>query len=151
MSGSQYIYLNGEDVSRKIRSQDMSDMASRVATMPKVREKLVDMQREIAKNNGIVMDGRDIGTFVLPNADFKFYIDASVDVRAERRMLQLQEKGLNPDYYQIREETEERDYRDRNRRVSPLVRADDAFYIDTSAMSREEVVETIMSKIKEGC
>ena len=141
--GVQHIYLNGEDVSSAIRVQRIAEYASIVAAIGVVREKLVEMQRNIAENGNVVMDGRDIGTNVIPNAKAKIYLDASVDVRTERRCHELEEKGVSFDKNIIREEIIERDNFDKNRKINPLTIAEDATIIDTSYMTIEEVENKI--------
>lgn len=141
--GVQHIYLNGEDVSSAIRVQRIAEYASKVAAIGVVREKLVEMQRNIAENGNVVMDGRDIGTNVIPNAKVKIYLDASVDVRTERRCHELEEKGVSFDKNVIREEIIERDNFDKNRKINPLTIAEDATIIDTSYMTIEEVENKI--------
>ena len=141
--GVQHIYLNGKDVSSDIRVQRVADYASKVAAIGVVREKLVDMQRNIAQNGKVVMDGRDIGTNVIPNAKAKIYLDASVDVRTERRCHELEEKGISFDKNVIRKEIVERDSFDKSRKINPLTIAEDATIIDTSYMTIEEVENKI--------
>ena len=141
--GVQHIYLNGEDVSSAIRVQRIAEYASKVAAIGVVREKLVEMQRNIAENGNVVMDGRDIGTNVIPNAKAKIYLDASVDVRTERRCHELEEKGVSFDKNIIREEIIERDNFDKNRKINPLTIAEDATIIDTSYVTIEEVENKI--------
>ena len=141
--GVHHIYLNGEDVSSAIRVQRIAEYASKVAAIGVVREKLVEMQRNIAENGNVVMDGRDIGTNVIPNAKAKIYLDASVDVRTERRCHELEEKGVSFDKNIIREEIIERDNFDKNRKINPLTIAEDATIIDTSYMTIEEVENKI--------
>ena len=141
--GVQHIYLNGEDVSSAIRVQRIAEYASKVAAIGVVREKLVEMQRNIAENGNVVMDGRNIGTNVIPNAKAKIYLDASVDVRTERRCHELEEKGVSFDKNIIREEIIERDNFDKNRKINPLTIAEDATIIDTSYMTIEEVENKI--------
>ena len=141
--GVQHIYLNGEDVSSAIRVQRIAEYASKVAAIGVVREKLVEMQRNIAENGNVVMDGRDIGTNDIPNAKAKINLDASVDVRTERRCHELEEKGVSFDKNVIREEIIERDNFDKNRKINPLTIAEDATIIDTSYMTIEEVENKI--------
>lgn len=143
----QHIYLNGEDVSTAIRREEVGNMASKVATKKVVREKLLNLQRELAASNDVIMDGRDIGTFVLPNAELKIYLTASVYTRAKRRFDQLVEKGETPDLGKIEEDIEKRDYQDMHRDIAPLKQAEDAILIDTSDMTIEEVVDKIISLI----
>lgn len=147
-NGSQQTYLDGENVSEKIREPQVSMAASNISSLKCVRLKMVEMQRKIAESVSCVLDGRDIGSFVLPNADFKFYITASVDVRAERRYKELKEKGYHVDFNSLKKEIEERDYNDSHREFAPLVKAEDAILIDTSNMNVEQVVACVMSHIK---
>lgn len=147
--GNQVILLDGEDVSEKIRTEQVSMGASDVSAIPEVREKLVKMQQEIASDNNVVMDGRDIGTHVLPNAQVKIFLTASVYERAKRRYNELKEKGLlTKTYDELVKEIETRDYNDSHRSVSPLRRADDAVLLDTSKLSIEETVDEIIKIIK---
>ena len=142
-NGVQEIKLNGEIVSEAIRENNISKYASIVSAYKKVREKLVSIQRNLTKKNSVIMDGRDIGTVVLPDADLKVYLVASEDVRAERRFKELKEKGQDVTLEKIKEELSERDYRDMHRENSPLKKASDAVEVDSSKMSVEEVVDKI--------
>ena len=142
--GVQHIYLNGKDVSSAIRVQRIAEYASKVAAIGAVREKLVEIQREIAENGKVVMDGRDIGTNVIPNAKAKIYLDANVEVRTERRCHELEEKGISFDKNVIRKEIIDRDNFDKNRKINPLTIAEDATIIDTSSMTIEEVGDRIV-------
>ena len=144
-NGLQKVILNGDDVSDKIRQEKVGNMASSVATKKTVREKLLELQRNIASSNDVIMDGRDIGTFVLPNAECKIYLTASVEVRAKRRYDELVSKGEKPSLDKIAEDIKKRDYQDMNRDIAPLKQADDAIYLDSSDMTIEEVVEKICS------
>lgn len=141
--GVQEIKLNGEIVSKEIRENHISHCASVVSTYKKVRETLVDFQRKLAKKNSVIMDGRDIGTVVLPDAELKIYLTASNDVRAERRYKELIEKGQDVKLEDIKKELAERDYRDSHRDNSPLMKASDAIEVDTSDLTPEEVVDKI--------
>jgi cytidylate kinase len=143
-AGVQLIYLNGEDVSQKVRTSEIAAWASKVAVIGAVREKLVEIQRKIAENNKVVMDGRDIGSNVLKNAKTKIYMDASVDVRTQRRCHELEEKGLPFDENEIRQAIIDRDNNDKNRKLNPLTIAEGAEVIDTSDMSIEEVKNKII-------
>ena len=143
------VFINGENVSKEIRENDISMMASNVSAFPKVREKLVALQQRIARNKGYIMDGRDIGTVVLPNAEVKIYMVASVEARAQRRYKEYVDKHIEADYDEIYKDIEKRDYQDMNRKTSPLKKADDAYEIDTSNMSIEEVVTAIRHLILE--
>lgn len=143
--GEQQIFLNGENVSKEIRNEKVGNNASVVAKYGKVRERLVALQQEKAASQDVIMDGRDIGTVVLPNADVKIYLTASPAVRAERRYKELQEKGVACDLKQIEEDIIARDEQDMNREISPLRQAEDAVLVDSSDMSIDEVVEKIIS------
>lgn len=133
--GLQTMYLNGTDVSNKIREPSVSIAASDVSSLPAVRQFLLDMQRKFAKNYNVILDGRDIGTVVLPNADCKIFLTASSSVRAERRMKELSEKGIYQDYNDVLKDIEYRDYQDTHREVAPLKQASDAVLLDTSELS----------------
>ena len=148
LNGSLVI-LNGEDVSSLIRMDIVSQNASKVATKKVVREFLVEQQREMAKSGGVILDGRDIGTVVLPDADLKIYQIASVEARAMRRYKENIERGLDADLEVIKADIQARDENDMNRKESPLKKAEDAIEVDTSDMSIEEVVEAIMKLIEE--
>ena len=137
------VYLNDENVSNEIRKNEISMLRSKISAYPAVREKLVAMQQKMAEHKGYIMDGRDIGTVVLPNAEIKVYMVASVKARADRRYKEYVEKQIEADYDTIYKDIEQRDYQDMNRKTSPLKKADDAVEIDTSDMSIEEVVNTI--------
>lgn len=146
-NGRQITMLDGEDVSEKIRANEVSMMSSDISSLKCVREKMVEMQREVAKRNDCILDGRDIGTVVLPDATFKFYITATPTVRAERRYKELTEKGQKVDFEDLIEEINRRDYNDSHRKISPLKKADDAILIDTSEMTVKEVVDKLLSYI----
>ena len=137
------VYLNDENVSNEIRKNEISMLTSKISAYPAVREKLVAMQQKMAEHKGYIMDGRDIGTVVLPNAEIKVYMVASVKARADRRYKEYVEKQIEADYDTIYKDIEQRDYQDMNRKTSPLKKADDAVEIDTSDMRIEEVVNTI--------
>ena len=143
----QRVMLNDEDVSDKIRTPEISMGASKVSAIPEVREFLLELQKNIAKENNIIMDGRDIGTVVLPDADVKVYLTASSAVRAKRRYNELKEKGTACDLDEIEKDIIERDYRDMHRENSPLKQADDAVLLDSSDMTLKEVVDTITAMI----
>lgn len=147
--GEQVVLLGGENVNPFLRTQEVSAMASRSSAVPEVRTRLVQLQQELAAAQNVVMDGRDIGTVVLPHAQVKIYLTASVGVRAKRRFLELQEKGESPVLSQIEAEIAERDHRDMTREVSPLKQADDAVLVDTSDMTIEEVSDRILSIVRE--
>ncbi len=144
----QQIYLNGKNVTSEIRTQKVAEGSSDVATIKKVREVLVDMQKKIAENANIVMDGRDIGTCVLPNATVKIYMDADVSERAARRCGELEEKGIKFDFEKIKQEIIKRDENDKNRAVSPLKKADDAIFIDSTKKGIEDVKKEIIEIIR---
>ena len=148
-NGIQQVLLNGENVSSLIRTPQVGAAASVTSAYPAVREKLTQLQKELAKRENIIMDGRDIGTCVLPHADLKVHLTASAEVRAKRRYEELQEKGETADLASIEEEIKERDYRDMHREISPLTKAEDAVLVDTSSMTIEEVVECLMTLAEE--
>ena len=141
--GAQQIYLNGENITSMLREEAVGNMASISSAVPEVRAKLLDLQRNLAKEKDVVMDGRDIGTHVLPNADVKIYLTASVECRANRRFKELTEKGIACNYDEIAQDIQERDTRDMNREIAPLKKADDAILVDSSDMTIEEVVKAI--------
>ena len=138
------VLLNGENVNAYLRTEEVGNMASYSSAVPAVREKLVELQRKLAKTADVVMDGRDIGTVVLPDADVKIYLTASSHTRAKRRYLELLEKGETADIEQIEQDIKERDYRDMHREHSPLRQAEDAVLLDSSGLTIEEVVERIL-------
>lgn len=142
--GVQQIYLNGENVTGMLREEAVGNMASMSSGIPEVRAKLLELQRNLAREKDVVMDGRDIGTHVLPDADVKVYLTASVETRAKRRYEELVAKGVDCDYEEIARDIEERDERDMNREIAPLKRAEDAVMVDSSDMGIEEVVDTII-------
>lgn len=144
IDGEQVVLLGGENVNPLLRTREVSEIASKSSAVPQVRTRLVQLQQELGKKQNVVMDGRDIGTVVLPDAQVKIYLTASVDVRARRRWLELKEKGEDPVFEEIAREIEERDNRDMTREVSPLRIADDAVLVDSSAMTIEEVAEYIL-------
>lgn len=146
-AGEQQVYLNGKNVSKKIRQEAVGNMASKVATKQAVRDKLLDLQRNLAATQDVVMDGRDIGTFVLPNAELKIYLTASVDTRADRRYKELVEKHMPADLEEIKRDIETRDYQDMHRKIAPLTQAEDAYYLDSSALTIDEVVAEIIRRI----
>ncbi len=148
IDGAQHIFVDGEDVTSTIRTQEVGTFASKVAVYKGVRTMLVEMQKEMASKNSVIMDGRDIGTKVLPDSKYKFYLDASPEVRTRRRINELTEKGIETDYNTILMEIIERDERDKNREESPLEQAEDAIYVDTSNISKEEVVNLIKSYVE---
>ncbi len=142
--GEQVVFLNGENVNGLIRTEEVSNMTSACSVNPKVREKLVELQKRLAKDADVVMDGRDIGTCVLPDADLKIYLTAGSGVRAKRRYEELSAKGEECDLAQIEKDIIERDKRDMEREISPLRRAEDAVLVDSSGLSVDEVVEKIL-------
>ena len=143
IDGAQHIFLGGEDVSDTIREPEVSMAASEVSTVPEVRERMVALQRKIAEGHDVIMDGRDIGTKVLPNATLKIYLTASVEERARRRCLELEQKGIPEPYEKVLEEMKARDYQDTHRAASPLRPADDAVTVDTTNNTLEESVAEI--------
>ena len=142
--GKQHVILNDEDVTGLIRTEEVGNMASATSVYGPVRAKLVALQQELAKSTDVIMDGRDIGTVVLPNADVKIFLTASVECRAKRRFDELKAKGEALDFDKIAKDIEERDYRDSHREISPLKQAEDAILVDSSDMSIDEVVSTII-------
>lgn len=144
----QQIYLNGENVTAMLRTEEVGNMASKTSAIPAVREKLLELQRTLAREKDVIMDGRDIGTNILPNADVKIYLTASVETRATRRYKELLEKGENCVYEEIAQDIKERDERDMNREIAPLKQAEDAILVDSSEMTIDEVVKTICSYCK---
>ena len=147
-NGVQQVYLNGENVTSFLRTEEVGNMASVSSAIGAVRTKLLSLQRNLAAEKDVVMDGRDIGTNILPNADVKIYLTASVETRAKRRYLELQEKGVACDLDEIAHDIAERDYRDMHRDIAPLKQAEDAVLVDSSDMSIDEVVCTIMDLCK---
>ena len=148
-NGVQEVLLNGVNVSPIIRTEEVSHAASLTSSYASVREKLLSLQQRLAAENDVVMDGRDIGTVVLPNAEVKIYLTASVEVRAERRFKEYVAKGLKPDLEQLKEEIIERDHRDMNREHAPLRQAEDAVKVDSSYMTIREVTDRILELIRE--
>lgn len=142
--GVQVVLLNGENVNAYLRTEAVGNAASAVSVIPEVRQKLVELQKALASGNDCIMDGRDIGTCVLPNAQLKIYLTADSMVRAKRRYDELVAKGESADLQKIKADIEERDYRDMNRETSPLKKAEDAVLVDSSYMTVEEVIDTIM-------
>ena len=149
IGGAQHVMLNGEDVSDKIRTPEISMGASAVSAIPKVREFLFGLQQDIAKKNNIIMDGRDIGTVVLPNAQVKIFLTATAEERANRRFKELQEKGDPSTYEQVLEDIKQRDYNDTHRDIAPLKKADDAVEVDSTKLTLDEVIDEIVRIIKE--
>lgn len=149
VDGEQRVMLNGEDVSTEIRLPEVSMAASNVSAIPEVRAFLLDLQRKIASEKDCLMDGRDIGTVILPNAQLKIFLTASAEVRAKRRYDELTEKGQKVDYDEILKDLNERDYQDAHRETAPLKQADDAILVDTSDMTFNEVKATIIKLYEE--
>ena len=149
IDGEQHVFLRDEDVSTAIRQNEVSMAASNVSSIPEVRAFLFDLQRNIAKNNDCIMDGRDIGTVVLPDAKIKIFLTASAEARADRRFKELQEKGQDVSYETILKEIKERDYQDMNRETAPLKQAEDAVLVDTTEIGLEESIELMINTIKE--
>lgn len=140
----QHVYLNGKDISSRLRNEEVGNMASVTSAIPEVRKKLLELQQNLAKTQNVIMDGRDIGTCVLPHADVKVYLTASVETRAKRRYQELQEKGEDCNLEEIAHDIEERDRRDMTREIAPLKQAEDAVLVDSSHMTIAEVVKTIV-------
>lgn len=144
----QHVFLNGEDVSEEIRTPDASMAASDVSAVPAVRQFLFDLQQDIAKQNNCIMDGRDIGTVVLPDAQVKIFLTASPEARAQRRYKELQEKGASDTYEAVLADLKQRDYNDSHRAVAPLKPAEDSVLVDTTALNLEKSVEKVISVIR---
>lgn len=151
IDGVQHVFAGEKDVSDEIRTPEVSMGTSAVSAIPEVRGFLFDLQRKIAEENSVIMDGRDIGTVVLPNADLKIYLTASAEERAKRRFRELSEKPDCPTFEQVLADIKQRDYNDMNRAVSPLKRAEDAVLADTSDLDLENAVLLVISMIKEKC
>ena len=149
--GLQHMIMNGMDVTGEIRTQEISKKASQVSAHAVVRDMLLDMQRDVAKVHNVIMDGRDIGTVVLPKADVKIFLTASPEVRAKRRTDELEAKGQKANYTQILKEIQERDYQDTHREIAPLKRAKDAIVVDTSQLDIDGVVAAIRQIVQEKC
>jgi cytidylate kinase len=152
-NGAQHVYLNGEDLGDRIREPEISMYASAVSAVPAVRSFLLDTQRDIAAKNSVIMDGRDIGTVILPNADVKIFMTASDEARAKRRTLELQAKGMDVKFDDVMREMRERDHNDSTREVAPAVAADDAVLLDNSGMTVEESADAVIALVKQktGC
>lgn len=142
--GEQVVYLNGENVNAFLRTEEVGNAASKTSVLPPLRARLLELQQNLAKTSDCIMDGRDIGTCVLPNADVKIYLTASSEVRAKRRFDELTAKGEVCDIAKIKTDIEERDYRDMNRETAPLKQAEDAVFVDSSYMTIDEVVDEII-------
>lgn len=149
VDSAQHVFLNGEDVSEAIRTPEASMGASNVSAIPAVRAFLFDLQRDIAKNNNCIMDGRDIGTVVLPDAQVKIFLTTSPESRAKRRWLEMKEKGENPDFQDVLDDIIKRDYQDTHREIAPLKQAEDAIFFDNGDCNLEEGAERIIQIIKE--
>ena len=149
IDGVQHVYLDGKDVSKEIREHRMSKAASDISRIPAVRLKLVEMQRALAAKYDCVLDGRDITSYVLPNAEYKFFITASPEVRAKRRYDELAAKGETIDFSVLLEDIKKRDYNDSHRDFAPLTQTEDSVYIDTSDMTIDQVIAKVLSYIKE--
>ena len=147
--GEQQVILNGENITGSIRTEEVGNMASATSVYPVVRTKLVELQRKLAESTNVIMDGRDIGTCVLPNAQVKIYLTASSGTRAKRRYDELTAKGVSCDLTEIEKDIIDRDYRDMHRETSPLKQAEDAVLVDSSKMNIEEVVEAIAAIVTE--
>lgn len=146
--GVQHVWLNGADISAQLRTPEVSTAASRVSALPVVRQFLLEQQRVVARTHDVIMDGRDIGTVVLPDADVKIFLSASPEVRARRRWLELQEKGTPDTYEAVLADLIARDERDSNRAIAPLRPADDAVLLDTSGMTLQESINAILKLIR---
>ncbi|PRB00384.1 cytidylate kinase [Chryseobacterium sp. MYb7] len=146
--GTLILFLNDTDISKEIRTNIVSDNVSLVAKQKEVRDFLLQSQRTLAEKGGVIMDGRDIGTVVLPNADYKFFLTASIDERTNRRFLELKGLGIETDKEQVKQNLIERDKIDSEREIAPLKQADDAIVIDNSELTKEETIELILSHIK---
>jgi len=142
------MFVDGEFIGPKLHLEEVGNVASRVSTNAEARRVLTEKMREVGENGGVVMEGRDVGTVVFPDADVKFYLDASAEERAKRRVKQLQEAGQKPDYFKILASIQERDYRDSHRAASPLKPAEDAVIVDTSALSMQEVISLVLEKLQ---
>ena len=149
IDGEQRMFLNGEDVSSEIRTPEASMAASTVSAVPEVRKYLFDLQKQLARDNNCIMDGRDIGTVVLPDADVKIFLTASPEARAKRRHLELTEKGIDAKYEDVLEDMVKRDYNDSHRAIAPLKQADDAVLADTSELDLQQSIDLIINTIKE--
>ena len=143
------IFLNNEKVTKRIRENDVNNLVSPVSTIRIVREKLLDIQRKMAEGKNVIMEGRDIGTTVFPNADVKIYLDATPEERARRRVLQKKKKGIVSSYEEVLENIKDRDKRDSTREIAPLKKADDAIYVDSTNLNIEQVVEKIIGIIND--
>lgn len=148
VDGEQRVFLNGEDVSDLIRSPEVSMAASQVSAIPEVRAFLFDLQKNMARTHDVVMDGRDIGTVVLPEAQVKIFLTATPEIRAKRRFNEMKEKGMAVDFVQILEEVKQRDYNDSHRAIAPLKQAEDAVLLDSSDLTLAQSVEAVLQVVK---
>ena len=148
--GAQRMLLNGEDVSDQIRTPEISMLTSKVSALPEVRTYLLEKQRELARTRNVIMDGRDIGTVVLPDATVKIYLTAKAEARAQRRCAELREKGMDVSFEEILQDVEQRDYNDMHRDISPLRQAEDARLVDTTLLDLEQSLDVLVSMIREG-
>ena len=149
VDGVQYVYVNNEEVSDKIRTAEVSKFTSLFAKSPAVRDFLIDTQRNLANTNNIIMDGRDIASVVLPNADVKIFLTASVEERARRRVLDFERQGIeNVDFEKVKEDIKARDWQDENRDIAPLIKVESATLIDTTSLTIDEVVEKMAELVK---
>lgn len=148
INDEQRVLLNGDDVSDEIRTPQISMLASKISALSIVREFLFDLQRQIANDNNVIMDGRDIGTVVLPNADVKIFLTASAEERARRRHLELTQKGHDVSYQDVLKDIKQRDFEDENREIAPLKKADDAILVDTTSVNFDDSVKLIISTIE---
>ena len=149
VDGVQYVYVNNEEMSDKIRTAEVSKFTSLFAKSPAVRDFLIDTQRNLANTNNIIMDGRDIASVVLPNADVKIFLTASVEERARRRMLDFERQGIeNVDFEKVKEDIKARDWQDENRDIAPLIKVESATLIDTTSLTIDEVVEKMTELVK---
>ena len=149
IDGEDKFFLNGEDVSKKIREKEVTQMVSYVSGITEVRIKMAEFQRKLAEGKNVVMEGRDIGTYVFPNADLKIYLDASIEIRAKRRLEQNKEKNIEMTYEEIFENIKKRDYNDMHKEIGALKKAEDAIVIDCSEMSVEKMVQDVLEIINE--
>lgn len=147
IDGKDVIYLNGEDVTLKIREKDVTNIVSFVSSIIPVRNRMIEIQRKLAEGKNVIVEGRDIGTVVFPNADLKIYLDASEEIRAKRRFKENQEKGIDMTYDEVLENIKTRDFNDKNKKFGALKKADDAIVIDTSNMTIDEVTEEVKKLI----
>lgn len=143
------VFLNDNDISEEIRTEQIGMMASKVSAVPKVRYDMVDRQRKLSEESSVILDGRDIGSVVFPNADLKIYLTASEEERAKRRLIDLELKGIKTTYEEVLSDIKKRDYNDINKPISPLVKTEDAVLLDTTDMTREEVISKVISLLEE--